>query len=1335
MEIRPNSEGQTLENKIEVEVGEAKQAIAQLETGIKSLKSTINSISKSSGISNLTNQVNNANKSAITLSKTWSAVKKAINFSAIYLGARQALSAFNEMTDASVNYTETVNLFNVSFGKEVKGLNKHYEQAIKFQEELEEKFGINIEESMRYQAIFNSMSKSMGINAQKAEILSENMTKLGYDLASLYNIDPEDAMTKLRAGLAGQTEPLRELGLDITEQSLKPVAQSLGINESIRNMSQAEKTILRYIAVLRQAQIAQGDFARTMDSPANQLRIFNAQVTAFKRNMGNLWQGLLGNILPYINAIMMVINELLKMVAKLFGFEVSSQPINISTSVGADDLADDLGTAGKKAKELKAQLMGFDEINNINLDNDTSSSGGGSSGATGTGIDKRLLDALKGYENGMDNITNKAIELRDKMLAWLGFERDDDRTWKLKEGLTNFEKILDVVKLTGIALGTWKISSTITNILKNLGILKGKQNFQIAFGLTLLLTGLFAQYKGTKHWLDGEADLFTILESLIGSTSGAFGIASILKATKIGKTLPLGKKLKIGFGIMLGIQGVQVFLDGINNGDIKKIILGAFEGITSLNVAFKNLFGNSIISSIKKTSGNISTFGSLVIESFQKSRASGLSLGKSFVKAGEDAMSLVPTSVKVVGGLTGLVSSSTLAYSAMQDLSNGTIGSGEVFGKLTASIGGAAASGALLGSVLGPVGTAIGAVTGALIAGGSALLGYSDNTKELKENISKMTDEINSSREAYESQLESIEDTKTSQLVEMDYITKLKDELSTLVDENGKVKKGYKERVDYILNEVNEALGTEYKLNGDVIDSYKEMIDNIEDLIDEKKKKVQMEAYEEKYKESLKEQIEIQDKLKEAQQQYNDIYAEWQEANEKAAKSGSIIDMIKADSLYEEVKKARGNVETLQDDLTNATKNVGDAEFEMLELTVANMDEITDETLQNNQELFGALANVARDYTDDFIAKIQTLEPATRGALLGQLDSVTAVKPEIIEEWKKLANESINDFNAGLSTMPEDVQATILSSVTTIDNLSPEMIETWADLAFASKTDFNNALSSLPDDVQGTILQGVAKVEGFTENSKEAWANLANKSEIAYNNALKGLPSDTKEKIQLAVNEVNGKQNSMKSAGKNLAAAGIKGAEQKTKDNKSGIKSVGEWFVQGFKNAISGNSALNTIWDAGWNLVSAALSGGNKAQETGSPAKKTIEMGNFYTEGYIIGIKKKMSEVKKVASNLVGIALDELEQINENGFNINTEDFKINSNQFIDYGAISGNIDTQIKVDSLPDKVKQAVIEGMSSVSIPVEIEARTDDGIVFTKVQTKAKEYEMQTGRPAFEF
>ena len=369
MKRRANYNVQTLEDQVLVDATEAVQGINQLKSGIASLKAQIDSFSKNNGLSNF-------NKQAKQSTGILNVLQKTFNFSAIYLGARQALNTLKDMTNASVDFTETANLFSVSFGENIKGLNQYYEQALDFQERLEEKLGVNIEESMRYQALFNSMTKSMGLGANYAYTLSENMTKLGYDLASLYNIDPESAMTKLRAGLAGQTEPLRELGLDITEQSLKPVAESLGVTESIRNMSQAEKAVLRYIAVMRQAQIAQGDFARTMESPANQLRIFNAQVIAFKRNMGNLWQGILGGILPYVNAVMMVINELLKMVAKLFGFEVSSQPINVSASIGADDLASDLGTAGKKAKELKAQLMGFDEINNINLDNDTSSGSG-----------------------------------------------------------------------------------------------------------------------------------------------------------------------------------------------------------------------------------------------------------------------------------------------------------------------------------------------------------------------------------------------------------------------------------------------------------------------------------------------------------------------------------------------------------------------------------------------------------------------------------------------------------------------------------------------------------------------------------------------------------------------------------------------------------------------------------------------------------------------------------------------------------------------------------------------------------------------------------------------
>lgn len=449
------------------------------------------------------------------------------------------------MNDESVNYVETLNLFNVSMGKGIDGLNQYYEKALNFQNKLEEKLGTNIEESMQYQALFNSMSKSMGISAKYAYTLSENFTKLGYDLASLYNINPENAMQKLRAGLAGQTKPLRDLGLDITQQSLQPIVEELGIKnssgvtQSVKNMSQAEKMVLRYIAVLKQAQIAHGDFATTMESPANQLRIFNAQITAFKRNMGNLWQGVLGGILPYVNAIMMVINEILKMIAKLFGFKASEQKVNISADIGADDLADDLGTASGKAKELKNQLMGFDEINNISLETKSSS---GTSGTTGTGIDQRLLDAMKEYDNLMDKVSNKATAIRDKILDWLGFTRDlnGDLKWSWKN-MNSIAKTASII--VGIIGGIYligKITKTITSLKNLINVLKTGKGATTTFGLGLQTLG--SGFSNLKTWVSMAVEQYKIFRK-----NGDSVITSLGKTgSEIYSTIPKWTKLAGG---------------------------------------------------------------------------------------------------------------------------------------------------------------------------------------------------------------------------------------------------------------------------------------------------------------------------------------------------------------------------------------------------------------------------------------------------------------------------------------------------------------------------------------------------------------------------------------------------------------------------------------------------------------------------------------------------------------------------------------------------------------------------------------------------------------------
>jgi len=235
---------------------------------------------------------------------------------------------------------------------------------------------------------------------------------------------------------------------------------------------------------------------------------------------------------------------------------------------------------------------------------------------------------------------------------------------------------------------------------------------------------------------------------------------------------------------------------------------------------------------------------------------------------------------------------------------------------------------------------------------------------------------------------------------------------------------------------------------------------------------------------------------------------------------------------------------------------------------------------------------------------------------------------------------------------------------------------------------------------------------------------------------MSSMDTDTRTKIQSVIDEINGKKADINTAGSDLASEGIKGAQNKVDDKRTGIGVVGNWFVEGLKNSISGGK--NRIWQVGWDLVGSALAGGNSRQKTGSPAKETIKMGNFFTEGYIIGLKKQQEQVRKVSSNLVGTALKELTKFDSTGFTINSNDFKIDTNQFIDYGQISGAIATQsnIQVSSnLPQQVKEAVIEGMRNSKIRVEVEGKADKNAIFKVVQAGADEYYMQTGEPAFGF
>lgn len=124
--------------------------------------------------------------------------------------------------------------------------------------------GIDPADWMRNQGIFQTLTTGFGVSAAKAEIMSKNLTQLGYDLSSFFNIAVGDAMQKLQSGISGELEPLRRLGYDLSQTRLKAIALQNGIKQSFNKMNQAQKSQLRYVAIMQQVTTAQGDMARTL---------------------------------------------------------------------------------------------------------------------------------------------------------------------------------------------------------------------------------------------------------------------------------------------------------------------------------------------------------------------------------------------------------------------------------------------------------------------------------------------------------------------------------------------------------------------------------------------------------------------------------------------------------------------------------------------------------------------------------------------------------------------------------------------------------------------------------------------------------------------------------------------------------------------------------------------------------------------------------------------------------------------------------------------------------------------------------------------------------------
>lgn len=276
--------------------------------------------------------------------------------------------------------------------------------------------GVDPTKAMTYMATIQSLGTSFGLASDKAYILSKNLTQLAYDEGSYWNKDVAETFTAMSSAISGEIEPIRRLGIDLSQARLQQELLALGFNKQVSSLSQADKAVLRYIAIMKQTANVQGNLAQTIQSPANQIKILKAQLDMLAKSVGSLLYPAMKSILPPLIAAVQLIREFVEWVAKLMGVKVVFTDFTKSAdSVGGiGDAMDDTADSTKKAaKALKDYTMGFDELNIIDPTQGSSGSGGGASAGNILGdVDLSGYDMFKNYVgNAVDEIKAKLEKL------------------------------------------------------------------------------------------------------------------------------------------------------------------------------------------------------------------------------------------------------------------------------------------------------------------------------------------------------------------------------------------------------------------------------------------------------------------------------------------------------------------------------------------------------------------------------------------------------------------------------------------------------------------------------------------------------------------------------------------------------------------------------------------------------------------------------------------------------------------------------------------------------------------------------------------------------------
>ena len=448
----------------------------------------------------------------------------AAKFGIYYLAFQRVANVVSGWLKSANDYIENVNLFQVSMGE-------FYDEAFAYAQLVSDRLGIDPSEWMRNQGVFMSMANGFGLAREQAYALSEGLTELSYDLSSLYNEDVETSALRLQSALSGEIEPIRRLGISISQATLQEYALAHGIDESVTAMTEQEKALLRSLVLMEGAARvgAIGDFAKTLESPANAMRVLRQQITQLGRALGTVLLPIIVQIIPWVQAFVEILTDGIRALASLVGFTMpdwDTSDWGSGITMGADDATDAIDDTTKSAKKLKRELLGIDELTILEPPS--------SSGASG------LDEGVSGWASGLEipNIWDQQAISEIKTKA-------DEIKAMIQDNLAD---VTAIVSGFSLAVGA---------ILALTGI-------NIPLGVALMATGAAGLVSTVAlNWGSMDSTLRGILATITGMLGGFFlALGAIL--TFSGANIPIGIAL-MAVGAASLVAAVAINWNGLGN--------------------------------------------------------------------------------------------------------------------------------------------------------------------------------------------------------------------------------------------------------------------------------------------------------------------------------------------------------------------------------------------------------------------------------------------------------------------------------------------------------------------------------------------------------------------------------------------------------------------------------------------------------------------------------------------------------------------------------------------------------------------------------------------------